>query len=147
MESVDDILAHYGVKGMRWGVRRSSSSGPQKIVVKAKPGKKLKTSGGKGHSATKEARAAAIARQKGKKSTLESLTNQELSSAIKRMQLEKQFSELSSARNTSIIARGQRITKELLGVGNTANDAVRFTSSPAGSKLRDELNKAKTGAK
>jgi hypothetical protein len=26
MESIDDILAHYGVKGMRWGVNKKSSS-------------------------------------------------------------------------------------------------------------------------
>lgn len=34
MQSVEDILAHYGVKGMRWGVTKNSSSGASNRSVK-----------------------------------------------------------------------------------------------------------------
>jgi hypothetical protein len=32
----DDCLAHYGVKGMKWGVRKSQSTGPQRKSFKQK---------------------------------------------------------------------------------------------------------------
>jgi len=47
MQIVDDILAHYGVRGMRWGIRndRSSSSSPSTstltLVPKKKPAENL----------------------------------------------------------------------------------------------------------
>jgi hypothetical protein len=40
---VDDILAHHGVKGQRWGVRRSA---PTAKVTVTQKGKKLKSQGG-----------------------------------------------------------------------------------------------------
>ena len=53
-KDLDDILAHYGVKGMRWGVRREESSAPRVKVrteslpdVTLKNGEKIAISGGK----------------------------------------------------------------------------------------------------
>ncbi len=31
---VDDFLAHYGVRGMKWGIRKESSNGPRKPLTK-----------------------------------------------------------------------------------------------------------------
>lgn len=65
-EEIDDILAHVGVKGMKWGVRKS-------------------------RPAVKEAKV--VGRMK-KKSSKE-LSNEQLQRSIKRMQLEKQYNELN----------------------------------------------------
>lgn len=76
MSAVDDFLAHYGVKGMRWGSRmgsRSTKEGP-----------------------SPEAQAALNIRARAKKSKPKALTNAELQQAINRMNLEQQFKRLST---------------------------------------------------
>lgn len=65
-EEIDEILAHAGVKGMKWGKRKSRT-----IVKEAKVVGRIK-----------------------KKSSKE-LTNQQLERSIKRMRLEKQYNELN----------------------------------------------------
>ena len=92
-ETVEDVLAHYGVPGMKWG-RRKSSSGPTEVVVTERSGKTLKTSGGKGQSASDEAKSAAATRQKAKSSSVDSLSNKELQAVVQRMNLERQYNTL-----------------------------------------------------
>ena len=98
MSSVDDFLEHYGVKGMRWGVRRrrgSGSDGPEGVTVKVKKGSGVvETSGGHHHSVSDEAVRAAAVRQVAKTSTTSALTNKDLQDAINRMNLEKNYSKL-----------------------------------------------------
>jgi hypothetical protein len=140
MTDLDDVLQHYGVKGMKWGVHKKSSSGssgPEPVSVRAEAGKKIKTSGGKGHGPAGEAIDTAVARQKAKKSKVQSLSNKELQDAVRRMQLEQQFSQLSSQGST--IAGGKKLVKELLGLGKTANEVQAFSNSPAGKSLKDQL--------
>jgi len=69
---VDDILAHFGVKGMKWGVHRKSS---------------VPTSS--------DAQKSLDIRAKAKKGKARSLTNEELQTAINRMNLEQQFKRLA----------------------------------------------------
>lgn len=97
------FFAHYGVKGMRWGVSKDratskggASSGPTAVVVnQKKPGTFAKTSGGQGHPLHEDAANALVARQKAKASTTDALSNQELRAAVERMQLEQKYSQLS----------------------------------------------------
>jgi hypothetical protein len=67
--TVDDILAHFGVKGMKWGKRSSAPS-------------------------SADAEKATAIKVKAKKSKTESLSNAELQAAINRMQLEQNFKRL-----------------------------------------------------
>ena len=67
----EEELMHYGVMGMRWGVRRAS-----KRSGGSKKGKKKKTS-----------------QQQQQKRRM---SNKELQSRVKRMKLEKQYRELTS---------------------------------------------------
>lgn len=73
--SVEDFLEHYGVKGMRWGVRRGRNA-------KEAP--------------SAEASRAANIRDRAKRSKPKALSNAELREAIERMNLEQQFKRLST---------------------------------------------------
>lgn len=147
LEEDKEFLEHFGTRGMKWGVRKNASTGPTEVVVTERPGKGLKTSGGKGQSASEEAKGAAATRQKAKASRVQSLSNAELQTAVKRMQLEQQFTQLSSQQSNTKVKKGSKfvkgLIKESLGLGKTANEVVKFDSSPAGQGLRSEIQKAK----
>lgn len=99
---VDVVLAHFGKKGMRWGVRNSRSStpdGPVKVVVKSLPGKKIKTTGGKNQPASEEAKETAAIRQLGKASKTTALTNKELQTVITRMNLEQNYARVTAPKS------------------------------------------------
>jgi len=73
--SVESFLAHFGVKGMKWGGRRAGST-------KEAP--------------SNDATNALALRTRAKKSKPKALTNAELEQAIKRMNLEQQFKRLAT---------------------------------------------------
>lgn len=138
-------LLHYGVKGMKWGVRndRSAAKAPQPIDYKQEPGKSVVTRGGKNLPATEDAINSAISRQKARASTTDALTTKELQDLVKRMNLEQQYSDLMqkrAARSPNPINRGKNFVKGMLGFGNTANQVIGFKNSPAGKMIEQELN-------
>jgi hypothetical protein len=91
-------LAHYGTKGMRWGVRKDRTA--QEVTVKVAPGRKATASGGKNHKPTPEAMQRVATVQKSKRSTTDSLTNKELQDAVTRMQLERKYNTLTGENMT-----------------------------------------------
>lgn len=110
-------LEHAGVKGMRWGVRKdrsgSSANSPKRVQVKEKPGRGVvKTSGGKKLDASTDAKQKAKLKQKAKASTTDSLSNEELKKLVTRMQLEQQYSKLSS--QTQKKSKGKEFIKGVL---------------------------------
>jgi hypothetical protein len=134
--SLGEILEHYGVKGMKWGVRRRSTT-PTAVAVTTRPGKRVKTAGGKGQSASEDAVTAAVARQKAKKSTVDSLSNKELQNLVARMNLEQQYSRLAP------VTPGRAATKFLgellIGVGK--QEATKLASDFAGQQVKSALKK------
>jgi len=70
-EEGQSFLEHYGVKGMRWGVRKKRSERDR-----------AKSFGGKG---------------KGEKDSIKNLTDTELRQILNRMQMEQQYASLTSA--------------------------------------------------
>lgn len=107
--AVEKTLAHIGIKGMRWGVRRSTpsgSSGDTTTVVSTKLGKGVvKTRGGKHLPASDDAVKAAAYRQRAKASTTAALDNKELQALVQRMNLEQQYSKLNAQTNTKSSGR------------------------------------------
>lgn len=90
-------MAHFGVKGMKWGVKKSSVPASEDHVRSQAAQRKAKIGGG--HKV---------------------LSNKELQDVITRLNLEQQFDRL----NPSTLKKGEQIVKELLGLGNTLNSAI-----------------------
>lgn len=105
-EEVTQFLAHFGVKGMKWGDRKSTS--------------KATKSGGSDHSSDDHANASA-AKAKAKKTGVKSLSNKELQDMITRMNLEQQYVKLAPPSKGAVILRkgGQVVGEILLGVGKS----------------------------
>lgn len=98
-----DFLAHYGVKGMRWGQRKQRAAPApiepkvESIVKRSKLSKtKIKGEGGHNHPATEDALKAAAAQQKLKKSGPAALSNKELQDLAQRLNLEQQVTRLDA---------------------------------------------------
>jgi len=114
----DVVLAHYGKKGMHWGVRRASkySDGPKgtnnPVVTKERPGHKVTAKGGENQPASADAKAIAISRQKAKKSSTDSLSTKDLQDLVNRMNLEQQYSRLTpDSRST----KGKKFAGKFVG--------------------------------
>lgn len=97
---VDEILAHYGTKGMKWGVRKKDYT-PTSVTVTRTPKGGVKTSGGKNQPAHQDAVVAKVAVRKAKASGLQSLSNQELQAVAQRLELERKVSTLGGDQLTS----------------------------------------------
>ncbi len=139
---VSDILSHHGVKGQKWGVRRdgsisSTSTATSRlrrpatdVVVKQKPGQFVRTSGGKKQSAAEDAIKVASARQVAKKSSTDALTTKQLQEAVKRMNLEVQYSKL--VKQVDRRNRGKRFVDALLG-NKHPSETINKNGSQSGS--------------
>lgn len=100
MTTVEDVLEHFGVKGMRWGVRRSQTEL---------------------HTGSEDHRNAAAAASKAKKGGVKSLSNKELQDMITRMNLEGQYVRLKPPSKGAVILKsgGKFVGEVLLGVGKS----------------------------
>lgn len=87
----DDELIHYGVKGMKWGVRRTAE---QLGHTTKKTAKKAASAAKEAYSKRKERKQSEKAAKIRKKKKVKDMTDEELREHISRMQLEKQYLEL-----------------------------------------------------
>lgn len=131
-ESVDEVLEHFGVKGMRWGVRRREGADG--------------TVGGRFHSPHAEpshdaARAKDLS-TRARKGGTSTLSNQELKALTERMNLEQQYSRLSGDKSNVAKARkGLSAAREILNVGKTASEAYTLINSPMAKEIGKALAK------
>jgi len=102
----DDSLAHYGVKGMQWGVRRQRSAN----------GRVTKSSSD--FKSTKDLR----------KRPSHTLSNMQLKQINERMQLESKYSQM----NPSKVAKGHAVVKSVIAAAGTVTAANKLMSSAAG---------------
>lgn len=142
--SEDYELFHYGVKGMRWGVRRPVDSATgliKKGTASAKTGVKNKVRQPK----TEEAKSANKSRKQIKKHGTDSMTNAELKKVVNRMNLEQQYSQLldnekassrraGASRYVSDILKdvGAELAREVI-IGGVKYAAGRYTGRRTGS--------------
>lgn len=106
VEEADDILMHYGIKGMKWGVRRSV--GPDGRVSSGGVARKTASLTFKGAKAT--GRGVKKTYQYGKKRSYEKrlrkgkvdvskMSDSELKSVLDRLNMEKQYKDVTKALN------------------------------------------------
>ena len=84
MKEVDDILAHFGVKGMKWGVRKLSGG----VGI----GRREKPAPSEDRIKADQAKA-----KIGRRGNTDPLTNKELQTLITRMNLEQQLVRLNES--------------------------------------------------
>lgn len=116
-DTIDNILAHHGTKGMKWGIRKNKNTGPVSVSVSTNKKGKIKTTGGENQPAHSEAVAAKVAVQKAKKSGINSLSNKELQDVAQRLNLEQQVSKLAA---NQLTGNGKRFVSALLDVAEGA---------------------------
>jgi len=116
-DPVDAVLSHFGIKGMKWGVRRSASGARRPTSTDAK-------------------RVAAV-KAKVQTHGRQSVSNKQLKDLVNRMNLEQQHANLS--RQSSSFTKGHERIKNILAVAGTASAAFALASSPMGKALRSAL--------
>lgn len=119
MEMVNKTLKHYGVRGMKWGVIRRKTRGGGYVTVSAD---------GAAARATLSSPAKAV-------------SSADIQSAINRMRLESQFSELQSALTPPTrTQRAKRYVGKLLGdIGN--EQLTRVAKASASIAVEQALQK------
>ena len=134
-------LMHYGVPGMKWGVRRTpaqlgrkKTSSSKSLFGKKKPKPKAKAKT-KSESSKEETAP--------KKKSVKEMSDDELNAAIRRMQLEQTYASLSPQK----VSTGKAITKRILNniVVPAAEDVgrqmVKTALTRAGNKTLSEVFK------
>lgn len=131
---VDDVLIHYGVKGMRWGKRKDSGGVNS---ANSSSSKRKKSEPSEDHQVAVELR----------KKQVHEMSNIELKRLNERLQLETQYAQLtqkqtqtgqtSKARKTMV--KGQKILKNTLAVADTANKVITTINSPAAQEVKKLL--------
>lgn len=109
MENNELYFYHHGIKGMRWGVRRYQNKDGSLTPAGKKRAAKLeaqyeKTTGKKlGESSASSST-----------KTIKDMSEQELASGIRRIQLEQQYSTLMSQQNAKKVSRGKQFVSDLI---------------------------------
>jgi len=117
--SLEEVLEHHGIKGMKWGVRRSrsqiDSAPPSSDTVRIDQHKATVKAGG-----------------------TRALETKELQELVTRMNLERQYKDLLD-KEPNAYKNGQSAIKKVLAVGKTANEINSFINSPVGKTLKKAM--------
>lgn len=121
--ALDAVIVHFGIKGMKWGVRRSD-----KQLGRTQSGESVDGLRAKETLNTIQ-----------KTKTLSTVSNDDLNHLVNRLQLEKRFQEV----NPSGFNRTHDRAIKALAVGKTLNQAISFYNSPGGQLIKNLLGLSK----
>lgn len=120
---MSDYISHFGVKGMKWGIRRYQNRDGS-----------LTPEGRKRYGRSEDSEKVRELRKK----PVSAMSNQELETVIRRMNLERQYRDLKS----SEINSGKKKAKEVLDYANTASQFYNLYNSPMGKATKSAIKKA-----
>lgn len=130
-EEFDDFLAHYGVKGMRWGVRKDRRATGTAGSAGTKKAKKAT-----GHAVVQVKKTTSLKpvdenyKRARDRSTTKYLSNEELQARVTRLNLEAQYAKL----------RPKTTTERLLSqLGKTASTAAAGVASEIAKQYMQSL--------
>ena len=111
-------LMHYGRKGMKWGQsifgsRSKSGTARKKKKTGPSAGRKAIDAMVEKRKTRKAEKAAAEAAKKAKRKPVSEMTDEELNAAIKRLELEKKYKELSAYHNPNQ-GKGKKFVNNVL---------------------------------
>lgn len=129
-------LKHWGIKGMKWGVRRYQNKDGSLTPA----GKKRYSDGSTSSSSTSKSSQTS---QQPKKKTVSEMSDQELRDAVNRLRLEQDYTKL----NPEKVSRGKKFVDNLLdetlsGVARGAGSASAIAVTSLGKILGEQLEKA-----
>lgn len=161
----DDYLIHYGIKGMKWGVRRTdaqlaaargetlkttksdkktsssskSTTSPAKKAVSSvtSKAKKVVSSAQKKSEEKKTKKAEKKAEKQASKKKLKDMTDEEIQERIARLELEKKYKSLSNERKSA----GQKYLENVLSK-STENIGVQLATYLVGTGVNETIGKA-----
>jgi hypothetical protein len=115
---MSDYISHYGIKGMKWGVRKDRTKRREKKRANYAEDyvqtRKLKSKGYK------------------------NLSNRELKDLTRRLNLEKQYRELI----VSDYSKGMEFVKGVLAAGTTIASIYALSTTPLGRDIKNAIKKA-----
>ena len=117
---MDNELRHYGILGMKWGVRRTEAQlARARGKVSELEDKLNKKTGGKSSSSSTNTVP--------KKKSIKDMSDEELNAKIRRLQMEKQLSDLTKT-ETKKISKGRSFVMDVLEKSgkNIATQAVTY---------------------
>jgi hypothetical protein len=117
-ESVPGFMAHHGVKGMRWGVRKSESSG----------------SSAPSH-ASQDHLVVEAHKARAKEHGVQALSNHDLQTVLTRADLESRFNNHKKNEKNSFDKSHGHI-KRIISVGKTINDIHNTVNGPVGKAIK-----------
>ena len=129
-------LKHWGIKGMKWGVRRYQNKDGSLTPA----GKKRYSDGSTSSSSTSKSSQTS---QQPKKKTVSEMSDQELRDTFNRLRLEQDYAKL----NPEKVSRGKKFVDNLLdetlsGVARGAGSASAIAVTSLGKILGEQLEKA-----
>ena len=136
----NDELMHYGVPGMKWGVRRTPAQLGRKKTSSSKSlfGKKKSKSKAKAKTKSESSK-----EETAPKKSVKEMSDDELNAAIRRMQLEQTYASLSPKK----VSTGKAVTKRILNniivpaAEDVGRQMVKTALTRAGNKTLSEVFK------
>lgn len=122
-DPADYELAHFGIKGMKWGVRREEGTDG---TVRNGPDYR-----------SPDAKAANYAKSKAATLGVSSLSNEELQTIVTRDNLMMQYARL----NPPAVSKGKKVYDGVMTAVEYGNKAVQVYNSPAVKAVRKEFEK------